>query len=146
MRSKFKKWLVWLFFVGVAPLVFSTLSPPASASELIFTPVNPSFGGSPLNASWLMQQAQVQDRFKAKPVVRPVADPLKTFADNLSRQVLSRLQSQIVSAAFGETGLPPGTYDIGNYHIVLSSSDTEITVNITDTTTGNSTTVAVPYY
>ncbi|CAM5384452.1 curli assembly protein CsgF [Eoetvoesiella caeni] len=31
---------------------------PAAAGQLVYTPVNPSFGGNPLNGSYLLQKAQ----------------------------------------------------------------------------------------
>jgi curli production assembly/transport component CsgF len=35
-------------------------SAPAIASEMVYHPVNPTFGGNPLNGSFLLQQAQAQ--------------------------------------------------------------------------------------
>ncbi len=32
----------------------------ASASELVYKPINPSFGGDPLNGNWLLSQATAQ--------------------------------------------------------------------------------------
>lgn len=32
----------------------------ASAGQLVYQPTNPSFGGNPLNGSWLLGQAQAQ--------------------------------------------------------------------------------------
>lgn len=32
----------------------------ASASDLIYKPINPSFGGDPLNGNWLLSQATAQ--------------------------------------------------------------------------------------
>jgi curli production assembly/transport component CsgF len=32
----------------------------ASASQLVYTPTNPTFGGNPLNGTFLLQQAQAQ--------------------------------------------------------------------------------------
>ncbi|GAA0224320.1 hypothetical protein GCM10009125_11630 [Castellaniella daejeonensis] len=36
---------------------------PASAGQLVYTPVNPSFGGNPLNGPTLLQSAQAQKRY-----------------------------------------------------------------------------------
>lgn len=36
---------------------------PASAGQLLYTPVNPSFGGNPLNGPTLLQSAQAQKRY-----------------------------------------------------------------------------------
>ena len=32
----------------------------ATASQLVYEPINPSFGGDPLNGSWLLSQANAQ--------------------------------------------------------------------------------------
>ena len=40
------------------------LSSGLSATELVYTPVNPSFGGSPLNGAWLLGSAQAQNDTK----------------------------------------------------------------------------------
>lgn len=36
---------------------------PASAGQLLYNPVNPSFGGNPLNGPTLLQSAQAQKRY-----------------------------------------------------------------------------------
>lgn len=41
----------------------SLMSAPVMAGQLQYTPVNPSFGGNPLNGSNLLQSAQAQKRF-----------------------------------------------------------------------------------
>jgi curli production assembly/transport component CsgF len=42
---------------------WSLLSAPATAGQLIYTPVNPSFGGNPLNGPYMLQSAQAQKRY-----------------------------------------------------------------------------------
>ncbi|TAN27298.1 MAG: hypothetical protein EPN31_12280 [Castellaniella sp.] len=39
------------------------MSGPAMAGQLQYTPVNPSFGGNPLNGAYLLQSAQAQKRY-----------------------------------------------------------------------------------
>jgi len=34
----------------------------ARAGQLVYTPVNPSFGGSPFNGDWLLNQGILQDK------------------------------------------------------------------------------------
>lgn len=36
---------------------------PATAGQLIYTPVNPSFGGNPLNGSYLLSKAQAEKSY-----------------------------------------------------------------------------------
>ena len=35
----------------------------AQATELVYTPVNPAFGGNPLNGTWLLNNAQAQNDY-----------------------------------------------------------------------------------
>ena len=119
------------------------------ADELVWTPINPSFGGSPFNAAWLMQQAEAQNKLVEERVGedwRYDKDPLQDFTESLNRQILSRLSSRLIQTAFGETELEPGHYEIGDYIIDITSTDTGIRVVITDPTTGAETTVEIPYY
>ena len=112
-----------------------------AASELVYTPINPSFGGSPLNAQWLLDSANAQNRFEEE------IDLMEEFEEMLNRQVLLRITRNIITEAFGEEDVfYPGHYEIGNYHIDISTDGVIITVVIVDITTGDTTTVEVPYY
>ncbi len=45
---------------AAAAIVLVGMSAAANASELVYRPVNPSFGGDPLNGNWLLSQATSQ--------------------------------------------------------------------------------------
>lgn len=45
----------------LACAVLLTACVQASATELVHTPVNPAFGGNPLNGTWLLNNAQAQN-------------------------------------------------------------------------------------
>jgi curli production assembly/transport component CsgF len=120
------------------------------ASELVWTPINPSFGGNPANGAWLLASAQAQNTMTPKPTTYTRADPLDDFEYLLKRQYLSRLADRIMDDVFGEDTLLPDAqtdaeYTIGDYHVQISTMDS-IKVTITDTITGNETMVEVPYY
>lgn len=117
------------------------------ASELVYAPINPSFiGGNPYNGAWLLSQAQAQDNNKdPESIESSSSDPLSNFKTVLDQQILSLLSQQIITSAFGESGLKSGTYNMGDYKIVVTNTN-GINVSITDTTTGKSTTVNVPQY
>lgn len=55
-----------LLSVIAALILFVFITCEANCSELIFQFVSPSFGGNPLNGSFLLQQAQLQNKFKEK--------------------------------------------------------------------------------
>jgi curli production assembly/transport component CsgF len=114
----------------------------APASELVYTPINPSFGGNPLNGSWLLNQAQAQNRFS------PERDLMEDFEERLTRNVLARLARMIIDEAFGEygEGLEAGYYEVGNYTIDITTDLDFITIFMEDVVTGDTTTIKVPYY
>ena len=134
---------------GIACILFLSPVSVTTATELVWTFINPSFvGGSSFNAAWLMASAQAQNRHVEPALGYQRPDPMEDFEDNLNRQLLSRLSSKILSEAFGEdmeNPLEPGEYVIGDYIIDIGTNG-GITVEITDTITGNTTTVHVPYF
>ncbi|GAB4328221.1 MAG: curli assembly protein CsgF [Calditrichia bacterium] len=129
-------------------LILLLISLPLMASELVYVPLNPSFGGSYLNASWLMQQAEAQNTFTGpSSSYRGYSrDPLEDFKESLNRSILSRFASQLTRNAFGEDMLAPGHYEIGDYIIDVRPGDQGIQVSIYDNSTGSETSIIVPYY
>ena len=138
-----RKLLVYLICGAVCALFLANANV-AIASELVYTPINPSFGGSPLNGQWLLNSAQVQNKFKEE----WRRDPLEDFQDMLTRQILYRMSTSIINEAFGEydEGLEAGHYEVGSYSIDIGTDEEFITVVIEDTVTGGTTIIKVPYY
>jgi curli production assembly/transport component CsgF len=117
---------------------------PAAASELVWKPINPSFvGGDPNMGSFLLNEAQMQND---KSLPTPQTDSLSQFNSTLNQQLLYQLSSKIVSAAFGESGINPGHYVMGNFTVDIATGASGLSVSITDNKTGGGTTVQVPYY
>ncbi|MEI8646071.1 curli assembly protein CsgF [Pseudoalteromonas sp. Hal040] len=119
------------------------------ATELVYTPINPSFGGSPLNGSMLLNKAQSQNKHKA-PVVEQTYG--EKFQDSLERTYLNRMVREITDMAFGDEiddSIFNGdsTFMTGDYEIqiITSTSDT-ITVRITNTADGTVTVIEVPRF
>lgn len=119
-------------------IVCTTLSlQAAGASELIYTPTNPSFGGNPNNGPVLLSIAQAQNGYSA-PKVTPLT-PLQRFNNSLQQSILNNLASEIRNSMFGTTGthINPGTYDTTNYTInVIQNADGSLTIQTTDKTNG----------
>lgn len=136
--------LVVYLICGAVCALFLANANMALASELVYTPINPSFGGNPFNAQWLLDSAYAQNKFTEE----WRRDPLEEFQNMLTSQILYRMARAIVDEAFGEYGevLQPGHYEIGSYTIDISTDGVLITVVITDVVTWNTTTIKVPYY
>ena len=78
----------------------------ASATELVYTPVNPSFGGSPLNGAWLLGNAQAQNSKKDPDAIdRSSLLGNQSSLDRLTSQLESRLLGDLLAGVErGETG------------------------------------------
>jgi curli production assembly/transport component CsgF len=115
------------------------------ASELVYTPINPTFGGNPLNASQLQYTATAQ-----KP--NPPAATTTSTQQSTAQQFLQMLQSQLyaslansVSTAItGTNAQAAGTITLNNMQISWNTVGGQKTVTITDTSTGQITTISLP--
>ncbi len=107
------------------------------ATELVYSPVNPSFGGNPANASGLMAIASAQNNHKAP--ATPAKEPLtalERFSANLESAVLSRLTNTAVSSLFDADGriLSGKTIVAGNYTIAITEENGNLVMTTTDST------------
>jgi curli production assembly/transport component CsgF len=111
------------------------LSTGASATELVYTPVNPSFGGSPLNGAWLLGNAQAQNS-KKDPDAIDRSSPLENQSalDRFTSQLESRLLGDLLS---GVTDGKTGTVTTDDFIVRVYNGDAGmLIVEITDRLTG----------
>jgi len=130
----------WIFIVLITSNSAITL-----ASELIYQPINPSFGGNALNGQILLSKAKAQNKYK-DPSLEKGRDSLNSFEEQLNRQVLSLLSRRILDEAFGEEGLSDGgIFQSGDFLIEIITTDPAvITVSITNTVTRETTSIEIP--
>lgn len=116
---------------------------PALAGDLVYTPINPSFGGNPFNSSHLLGIANAQNKFK-DPDSLSNSSQADIFARQLQSRLLSALSSQIVDAIFGENAQNDGTIEFGGQTISWVRDLDQVTLTITNDGTGEVTTIQVP--
>ena len=106
----------------------------AHATDLIYTPVNPAFGGSPLNGNTLLSIANATNEYYKE----PEKSAIDKFNASLQSSILSKLSSQIISNMFaGATGFNPGTYETGNYIVTITDLGSgQISIETRDKNTG----------
>jgi curli production assembly/transport component CsgF len=128
----------------LAFLAVLAAAPYAQAQQLIYQPLNPAFGGSPLNYSWLLQSAEAQK----DPVERASAfnrNPLTDFQNSLQRQILNNLSREIIFDRFGDLDLTQaGRFDLGDFQIDITPGLSEVSIRIFNVLTGEETTVSIP--
>ncbi len=125
--------------------LFFLFSLTSESQNFVYQPVNPAFGGSYLNYSWLLQSANAQNTHEEKSETsRYERDPLADFESSMNRQILSQLSRDLMRNYFGE-GLTEGQYTVGDYEIEVAPGAEGLEVVIFDVSTGDKTTVTVPY-
>jgi len=131
-----------MLFACVVMLTMGAVN--AAAEQIIYTPVNPSFGGNPNNASGLLASANAQNNHKDPAAVNALAKltPLQQFNQNLQQFVLNRVAASVTANIIGPNGaLTPGTITTQDFTIVVSQpvANGPLTVTTTDNNTGQTT-------
>lgn len=128
---------------ALAAGILVACSTAASAQQMVYTPINPSFGGNPFNSQHLLGIANAQNNFK-DPSAAGSGSQSDIFARQLQSRLLSALSNNIVNAIFGPNAQNNGTVDFGGQTISWTRALDEVTVTITDDATGEVTTIVVP--
>ena len=132
---------------GVVVYLFLFGGTAAFGSELIHTPVNPSFvGGNPFNGQYLLNSATIQNKNKEDVQQQTTQTPLEQFRDSLQRNLLYAITSKLTQDMYGEGGFKPGHYSYAGMNVDVVGGTGGVTITITDTTNGGTTTVTVPNY
>ncbi|MCP3054444.1 curli assembly protein CsgF [Aurantimonas marianensis] len=130
---------------------------PAFAGDLVYTPINPSFGGSPLNSSHLFAVANAQREATASDADDDLTggggltdpgtarnDDADLFVRQLQGRLLSALAGQVTDAIFGDNPQDQGTVQFGSTTVTFSRSLDSIRLTIFDAIDGTTTEIVVP--
>ncbi|MRI52774.1 curli assembly protein CsgF [Methylobacterium sp. DB1607] len=124
------------------------------AGNLIYQPVNPAFGGSPLNGNWLQSEANAQNMPQAREQrLNQIftsqtgrngqsLTPSQIFAQQLQSQLYSSLANQITRAIFGENAQQSGNFEFQGTKINFNREGPNVRIQIFDGQTTS--TVLVP--
>lgn len=139
----------------------AALVTPAMAGELVYTPINPSFGGAALNSSHLLSLATAQRTATIRSSGSSQSeDADETFSNaelfvrQLENRLLSRLSQEVGDAIFGTSTTDPadqGAVTFGTTTVSFRRTDNtdpdypdSVVLTILDTLTNEQTVIAVP--
>ncbi|GAB2886686.1 curli assembly protein CsgF [Microbulbifer echini] len=111
----------------------------AVATELIYEPVNPNFGGNPLNGTYLLQNAQSQDSNEDPDKYDSMYEQpsaLDRFSDSLETRLLNQLLTDVGDGNSGEL-------ITDDFVVQIVDNDGVLTVLITDRNTGDKSEIVV---
>lgn len=124
-------------------IVIAAGSVPASASDMVYTPNNPSFGGNPFNSAHLLGIANSINKYKDPNAVNS-QDPAQQFLRTLQSRLLSSLATQITDLIFGPNAQESGTIKFGDQVIEFFRGVDSVTLIITNLADGTTTEIVVP--
>ncbi|MGL5836866.1 MAG: curli assembly protein CsgF [Sphingorhabdus sp.] len=131
------------FFCSASFCVLALQTVPIQASELVYQPVNPSFGGNPFNSGHLLGVANAINDYK-DPNAVDNSDPAKQFLRTIQSRLLSTVASQITDLIFGENPQESGVIRFGDQEIRFLRGLDSVTLTITNFADGSVTEIVVP--
>lgn len=124
-------------------LIVSTQSFPAFGQDLVFEPINPSFGGNSFNSAHLLAIANAQNDYERPQTDPSSQDDLDRFIRSLQSRLLSSLSTQVSNAIFGEDAQDEGTIIFGDQRIDFVRTLDGIQLTITEAD-GSVTVITIP--
>lgn len=110
----------------------------AQASELVYTPVNPSFGGHALNSSHLLGVANAINDYKAP------SEDLDFGGESSLDRLANSLQSRLISQLLADVGNGnTGQLETDEFYLNILDENGTLTVQIVDKVSGESTEIKV---
>ncbi|MGF7213632.1 curli production assembly/transport component CsgF [Skermanella aerolata] len=121
----------------------------ASAGELVYQPVNPSFGGFPGNSAHLLGVATAIDKYKdpstsALGFGTSATSQQDEFSRIIRSSILSRVASQISDQIYGEKALDSGRVIIDDQTIEWNRAGNDI--NLTLSGGGGTSVITIPRF
>jgi curli production assembly/transport component CsgF len=126
-RKRTGLWLLGLWFAGAGS------SGLVQATELVYTPINPSFGGNPLNGTWLLNNAQAQNDYDDPDLKDRTTVAGTSALERFTSQLQSRLLGQLLdNISTGNTG----SLSTDAFIVDVIDDSGALTINVTDRVTG----------
>ena len=117
----------------------------AFAQDLVYEPVNPSFGGNAFNSAHLLAIANAQNDYEAPVRETTSQSELDRFIRSLQSRLLSSLSSQVANAIFGEDAQDEGIIRFGDQTVEFVRTLDGIVLTITDAD-GTQTVITIPVF
>ncbi|MBX2806238.1 MAG: curli assembly protein CsgF [Hyphomicrobiales bacterium] len=132
----------------LAGFISKLIIAPTMASDIIYTPINPSFGGNSFNSSHLLGLANAQNEPQRKADEEAALAREQSTSDRFIQLLQSRLYSglaqQVSEAIFGENSQQQGTIQFDDQEISWINTGTEIQLYVSDAANGQLTEIVIP--
>lgn len=132
--------------VAVVAVIICASSIACRAGGLVYTPINPAFGGNPNNGIFLLNEAAAQNNKTNPNALSPGSgfqqlSPLQQFNQALQSAILNRIASAVTGGVVDANGhLIPGTIQTTSFTItIVDIGNGMVRITTIDKATGQST-------
>ncbi|MGA4494620.1 curli assembly protein CsgF [Vreelandella venusta] len=120
-------------------IVLMGISVHAQSGDLIYKPINPSFGGDPFTGSYLLGKAQSQDTNTDPNISRlNPTSPTERLLQSLESRLISQLIADVSSGDVAE-----GSFDSSDFGVIVNDNNGQLVVRVVDKVTGDVTEISV---
>lgn len=120
----------------------------AQAGQLVYTPMNPSFGGSPLNGSYALGLATANNyKFLTNPATQQQQTgqtAVQQFSQQITSALLSQIAANVSQQILGSNAKDSGTFNLNGEVINFNRVNGQINISITDAASGANTQIQIP--
>lgn len=114
-------------------LIFSTS---VAAGDLIYQPINPSFGGDPFNSSHLLQLADIQNEYKDDgsdlDSLFEEESAAEKFISAMQGTMIAGSSGQLSRAIFQDGAPPSGSFFLDGASVSYETVDNRVLVTVSD--------------
>jgi curli production assembly/transport component CsgF len=125
---------------------FCALASTAHADNLVYKPINPSFGGDSFNSNHLLAIANSQNDYSDPDRVERSDSQTDMFVRQLQSRLLSSLAGEVTEAIFGENPQDSGRIVFGDQVIEFARGLDSVSLTIIDNSTGSVTEIEIPLF
>lgn len=113
---------------AAAALLLTAGAGVCAADEIVYRPINPAFGGNPLNSGFLLSTAGEQR--PRRPDRR--GTPLERFAETIQASLLNRISQEIANSILGENAQNEGSFAVGDTRIDFVRQGGQVEIVVTN--------------
>ena len=129
------------YFVILIFILVNGLFSPVLSEEMVYRPVNPAFGGHPLNGAYLLQNAGVQNGFDPPDKSK---SPIEKFSETVQAAILNQVARQISDSILGEDARDSGRFTLGDLDVRFERQGDEVLIEVTEPGKAGTTEIRVP--
>lgn len=126
--------------------VLCAMASSAHAENLVYKPINPSFGGDSFNSNHLLSIANSQNDYTDPDRVERSDSQTDMFVRQLQSRLLSSLAGEVTEAIFGENPQDSGRIVFGDQVIEFARGLDSVSLTIIDNSTGSVTEIEIPLF